>query len=57
MSRHVVARGRDRPSIPVFELAVPCEVFGIDRTDLVDPWYDLRLCAARARPAAHAPPG
>jgi transcriptional regulator GlxA family with amidase domain len=31
--------------IPVFEFAVPCEVFGIDRADLVDPWYDLRLCA------------
>ncbi|MGW4462025.1 helix-turn-helix domain-containing protein [Micromonospora sp. NPDC004704] len=33
-------------AIPVFEFAVPCEVFGIDRSDLVDPWYDLRLCAA-----------
>lgn len=31
--------------LPIFELAVPCEVFGIDRTDLADPWYDLRLCA------------
>jgi hypothetical protein len=32
--------------IPVFEFAVPCEVFGIDRSDLVDPWYELRLCGA-----------
>lgn len=32
---------------PVFELAVPCEVFGIDRPDLVDPWYELQLCAVR----------
>ncbi|MFV2022224.1 helix-turn-helix domain-containing protein [Micromonospora sp. LOL_023] len=32
--------------MPIFELAVPCEVFGIDRSDLVDPWYELRLCAA-----------
>lgn len=23
-----------------------CEVFGIDRSDLVDPWYDFRLCTA-----------
>ncbi|GAA3889813.1 helix-turn-helix domain-containing protein [Streptomyces sedi] len=30
---------------PDFELAVPCEVFGLDRSDLVDPWYELRLCA------------
>lgn len=32
------------PGAPIFELAVPCEVFGIDRPDLADPWYDLRLC-------------
>ncbi|GAA0952609.1 helix-turn-helix domain-containing protein [Virgisporangium aurantiacum] len=31
--------------LPVFEFAVPCEVFGIDRSDLADPWYDLRMCA------------
>ncbi|MGP3971273.1 GlxA family transcriptional regulator [Streptomyces sp. 6N223] len=35
---------------PVFELAVPCEVFGIDRSDLADPWYELRLCAAGPDP-------
>ncbi|WP_328470617.1 GlxA family transcriptional regulator [Streptomyces sp. NBC_00448] len=29
---------------PIFELAVPCEVFGIDRPDLTDPWYDLQVC-------------
>lgn len=29
---------------PIFELAVPCEVFGIDRPDLADPWYDLQVC-------------
>jgi transcriptional regulator GlxA family with amidase domain len=46
---HVVALAvTDR--IPVFEFAVPCEVFGIDRADLVDPWYDLRLCAAEDGP-------
>ncbi|PJE97500.1 AraC family transcriptional regulator [Streptomyces carminius] len=32
---------------PVFELAVPCEVFGINRPDLADPWYELQICAVR----------
>jgi len=32
---------------PIFELAVACEVFGVQRTDLADPWYELRLCAAQ----------
>jgi transcriptional regulator GlxA family with amidase domain len=32
--------------MPVFELAVPCEVFGIDRADLADPWYELRFAAS-----------
>ncbi|HEX9337701.1 MAG TPA: helix-turn-helix domain-containing protein [Pseudonocardiaceae bacterium] len=31
--------------IPLFELAVPTAVFGIDRPELADPWYDLRICA------------
>jgi transcriptional regulator GlxA family with amidase domain len=39
---------------PVFELAVPCEVFGIDRSDIVDPWYELRLCAAESGPVRTA---
>lgn len=33
--------------VPIFDLAVTCEVFGTDRSDLVDPWYEFRLCAAR----------
>ena len=33
-----------------FEMAVPCEVFGIDRSDLVTPWYEFRLCAATPPP-------
>jgi len=32
--------------MPIFELAVPCEVFGRPRLDLADPWYDFRICAA-----------
>lgn len=35
---------------PAFELAVPCEVFGLDRRDVADPWYELRLCAAEPGP-------
>jgi transcriptional regulator GlxA family with amidase domain len=32
--------------IPILELAVLCEVFGIARRDLADPWYEFRICAA-----------
>ncbi len=31
--------------VPVFELAAPCEVFGVDRDDLASPWYRMLLCA------------
>lgn len=31
--------------VPIFELAIPCEVFGYIRPDLTDSWYDFRLCA------------
>ena len=37
---------------PVFELAVPCEVFGQDRSDLVSPWYGLTLCPVGAPPVS-----
>jgi transcriptional regulator GlxA family with amidase domain len=47
MSRHVVAVAVTEHA-PIFELAIACEVFGIERTDLVDPWYDFRLCASSA---------
>ncbi|MEV6669865.1 helix-turn-helix domain-containing protein [Streptomyces sp. NPDC051162] len=30
--------------MPIFELAVPCGVFGTPRPDLHTPWYDFRLC-------------
>lgn len=34
--------------MPLFELAVPCEVFGRTREDLPAPWwYELQLCAAQ----------
>lgn len=31
--------------IPLFELAVPCTIFGADRRDLAEPWYDFTVCA------------
>src|SRR5579859_5628455 len=36
---------------PVFELSIPCEVFGRSRDALPVPWYDLRVCAPAERPA------
>ena len=30
--------------IPLIEVAAPCEVFGVDRPDLADPWYDFTIC-------------
>jgi transcriptional regulator GlxA family with amidase domain len=33
--------------VPIFEAAIPCEVFGRPRPDIADPWlYDFRVCAA-----------
>ncbi|MEV5569884.1 helix-turn-helix domain-containing protein [Spirillospora sp. NPDC052269] len=49
MSGHVVGLAVT-PGTPVFELAVPFEVFGLDRSDLVDPWYELRTYAAEPGP-------
>jgi transcriptional regulator GlxA family with amidase domain len=34
----------------VFEMAVPCEVFGVDRSDMGLPGYRLRVCAAEPGP-------
>jgi len=43
--RHVVAAiVPTEPSL--LELAAAVEVFGIDRPDLFDPWYELRVCGA-----------
>ncbi len=38
----------------MFELAVPCEVFGIDRSDVVDPWY--RHLVVAGTPGPHISP-
>ena len=29
-----------------FDFAIPCEVFGLDRSDIVDPWYEFLVVAA-----------
>jgi transcriptional regulator GlxA family with amidase domain len=42
------------PNVAMFELSVPCEVFGIDRSELVDPWYRHRVAAAA--PGPHTSP-
>ncbi len=34
------------PKVAMFELSVACEVFGLDRSELVDPWYRHRVAAA-----------
>jgi transcriptional regulator GlxA family with amidase domain len=34
----------------IFELGVVCEVFGIDRSDIVSPWYDFLLCKVSEGP-------
>src|SRR5947209_10390720 len=36
--------------IPAFELAVPCEVFGIDRSAMGVPNYRLLLCRTESGP-------
>ncbi|MCU1615245.1 MAG: AraC family transcriptional regulator, partial [Frankiales bacterium] len=38
------------PGTPLFELAVPCEVFGLDRSDVVPDWYGFQLCPVGPRP-------
>jgi len=43
---HVVALAA-LPGAPIFEVAVPCEVFGVPRPELVDPWYGFRVCATQ----------
>jgi AraC family transcriptional regulator, transcriptional activator FtrA len=30
--------------ITPFKIAAPCEVFGVDRSDLADPWYEFTVC-------------
>ena len=32
-----------------FDFAIPCEVFGLDRSDIVDPWYEFLVVTAGDR--------
>lgn len=32
-----------------FDFAIPCEVFGLDRSDIVNPWYEFLVVAAGDR--------
>lgn len=36
------------------EMAIPCEVFDTDRSDLAAPWYEFRLCTATSKPVRTA---
>ena len=47
--RHTVATVICHGVAP-FEMAVPCEVFGIDRSELGVPWYRHMICAAESPP-------
>ena len=51
MTRHLVGLAVT-DGAPVFELAIPCEVFGRVRDGLPQPWYDLRLCTPSGAPTA-----
>jgi transcriptional regulator GlxA family with amidase domain len=51
--RHVVAAVAGR-SVAAFELSVAHEVFGLDRSELVDPWYEFRVVAIDDEPIAVA---
>ena len=33
-----------------FDLSIPCEVFGLDRSDIAAPWYEFRLVAEAPGP-------
>jgi AraC family transcriptional activator FtrA len=47
--RHTVA-ALVHHGVSPFELSVACEVFGLDRSELVDPWYRLIICATSDGP-------
>lgn len=49
--RHVVCAVVGR-SVAAFELGVAHEVFGLDRSDISDPWYELRVCAVEGSPVS-----
>ena len=46
---HVVAAVIGEGTL-TFDLAIPCEVFGLDRSDIVTPWYEFMVVAADGSP-------
>ncbi|GIH77993.1 GlxA family transcriptional regulator [Planobispora longispora] len=46
----VVPEDIEVPSWDLYEMSIPCTVFGKPHPDLADPWYDLRLCGTGGRP-------
>jgi AraC family transcriptional regulator, transcriptional activator FtrA len=44
----VVAAVIDQGAL-TFDMAIPCEVFGLDRSDIASPWYEFVLAGAGAR--------
>ncbi|MFP8961816.1 GlxA family transcriptional regulator [Streptomyces nanhaiensis] len=53
----VVAEDIKVPSWDLYELSIPCTVFGKPQPDLADPWYELRLCGAGEAPPDGSPAG
>ena len=45
---HTVAAVVDQGAL-TFDFAIPCEVFGLDRSDIVDPWYVFLVVGAGER--------
>ncbi len=45
---HVVAAVVDQGAL-TFDFAIPCEVFGLDRSDIAEPWYEFLVVAAGER--------
>jgi transcriptional regulator GlxA family with amidase domain len=45
---HTVAAVVDEGAL-TFDLAIPCEVFGLDRSDIASPWYEFLVVAAGKR--------
>src|SRR5215207_1376838 len=46
---HTVAAVIDQGAL-TFDLSIPCEVFGLDRSDIASPWYEFLLVAAGDSP-------
>ncbi|MGW5055640.1 GlxA family transcriptional regulator [Actinokineospora sp. NPDC004072] len=41
--------------MPIFEAAVPCQVFGVDRPHLADPWYEFAVVPVGGAPVRLSP--